>query len=55
MSALERDLQCVLTDQRYVLDAQLFSVKVLNASETSRDPGFAATLGARASPAQLLG
>ncbi len=55
VSALERDLKCVLTDKRYVLDAQLFCVKVLHASETSREAGLAATLGARASPSQLLG
>ena len=55
MSALEGDLKCVLTDKRHVLDAELFCVKVLHSSETSWDAGLAATLGARASPSQLLG
>ncbi len=55
MSALERDLKRVLTDKRNVLDAELFCVEVLHASETSWDAGLAATLGARASPSQLLG
>ncbi len=55
MSALERDLKCVLANQRYVLDTQLFCLKVLHARKTSRDAGLAATLSARACPSELLG
>ena len=54
MAAFERDLERVLADQRHVLDAQLIGVEVLDASKTSRHAGLAATLRARARPAQTL-
>jgi hypothetical protein len=46
MAAFERDLKCVLADERHVLHAQLIGVEVLDASETSRCAGLAATLRA---------
>ncbi len=54
MSALERDLEGILPNQRYVFDTQLFWIKVLHASKTSGDAGLAATLRAWACPSQLL-
>ena len=55
VSALERDLKGVLTDQRYVLDTQLLCIEILHASEAPRDARLATTLSARARPSQLLG
>ncbi len=54
MAAFERNLKCVLADQRHVLYAQLTGVEVLDASETSRSARLSATLRARTRPAQTL-
>jgi hypothetical protein len=55
VAAFERNLECVLADQSHVLYAQLIGVEMLDTSETPRDAGLAATLRARACPAQSLG
>jgi hypothetical protein len=55
VAALKGDLEGILPDQSYVFDTQLFCIKVLGASKTSRDAGLAATLCAWACPSQLLG
>ena len=54
MAALERDLERVLADQAHVLNSQLLGGEVLDARETAGSAGFAATLGARARPSELL-
>src|SRR5260370_16509202 len=42
VSALERDLKCVLTDENDVLHTQLAWIEILHATEASRNPGLAA-------------
>src|SRR5205823_4406906 len=54
VSAFKPDLQRVLADQGYVLNAQLLIGKLADAREPARRAGLAATFGARACPAQLL-
>lgn len=52
--AFERDLQRVLTDQSHVFDPELSGIEVLDASQASRSTGLTTTLGAWASPPELL-
>src|SRR5215472_1010892 len=54
VSALERDLQRVLPDERYVLDSQLLVTECLDSRQAPRHSRLAATLGAWAGPSQLL-
>ena len=54
MAALERNLQCVLTDQAHVLDPKLFGGQALDASQSPRRARFTSTLRARARPPELL-
>lgn len=55
VAAFKCHLERVLADQSHVLHAQLIGVEMLDASETAREAGLAATLRARACPAQSLG
>jgi hypothetical protein len=54
MSAVECDLNCVLADESYVLDPQLFRAQRLDPSEPPGRACLAATFRARTSPSQLL-
>src|SRR5579859_6661780 len=55
MPAFKRDLQRVLADERYVLDAELVLRQVLHPREAAGRTRFAATLGAGTRPAQPFG
>jgi hypothetical protein len=54
VAAFERDLECVLADERHIQHAQLIGVEVLDASKASGHAGLAATLRARTCPTQSL-
>jgi hypothetical protein len=54
MAALKSDLQGVLPHQAYVLEAKLFGSEAFDARQAAWRARLATTLGARASPAELL-
>ena len=54
MSALERDLECVLADQRDILHAQLVWIQALDPRQAAGCAGFATTFSAWARPAKSL-
>lgn len=54
MTALERDLERVLTDERDVLDVQLIGRKARQPGKTARRAGLASAFSARARPAEAL-
>src|SRR5438105_12274210 len=54
VTALEGDLQRVLTNQRHVADAQLFVAERFHTRQASGHSCFAAAFGARTCPAKLL-
>ena len=54
VAALEGDLECVLTDQHDVFDAQLFRRERLDPRQSPRCACLTPTFGAGTCPAQLL-
>jgi hypothetical protein len=54
VTALKGDLQCVLADQRDILDSQLLGIKRLDPGQSPRGPSFTTAFGAWASPPELL-
>ena len=54
MSALERDLQRVLTDKGHVADPKLVVVQGLDPGKPARRTGLATTLRTGTRPSQLL-
>ncbi len=55
MTALERDLKRILTDEGDVLDAELFGAERLDPGQAPGGTGLTATFSARTRPSQLLG
>ena len=53
--AFERDLECVLTDEHHILDAQLLGTERVDPGKAPGSAGFTPTFSARARPSQLLG
>jgi hypothetical protein len=54
VTALECDLEGVLTDERDILDAELVGREARHAGKTSGRAGLAPAFGARARPTQAL-
>src|SRR5450756_2085461 len=55
VTALERDLKRILTDEGDVLDAELFGAERLDPGQAPGGTGLTATFSARTRPSQLLG